>query len=185
MTNDHEQNWSVLKSDYLHKEPWLTVRKDVLKMPGGHIIPAYYVHEYPDWVNVIAITREGLFVFVRQYRHGLGSIYYELCAGVRDPEDASPLKAAQRELLEETGYGKGEWEEIMVISANPSTTSNLTYCYLATNVELISEPSLDESEDISVHLFTSDEVKCLLESDQIVQALHAAPLWKYMAQHPK
>ena len=40
-------------------------------------------------------------------------------AGVCEKEDASPLISAQRELWEETGYGKGNWQEYMVISANP------------------------------------------------------------------
>ena len=64
-----DKPWQVLSSEYLFREPWLTVRRDHLLLPNGNHIPAYYVMEYPDWVNVIAITREGQFVLVRQYRH--------------------------------------------------------------------------------------------------------------------
>ena len=87
-------------------------------------------------------------------------------------------------MLEETGYGNGNWSEWMIISANPSTHSNLTYCYLATDVEPLSGQHLDETEELSVHLLTFDEVRELLQTDQIKQATHAAPLWKYMATHP-
>ncbi|MDR2805091.1 MAG: NUDIX hydrolase, partial [Dysgonamonadaceae bacterium] len=67
--------------------------------------------EYPDWINVIAINKAKQFVFVKQYRHGIGSVHFELCAGVCEKEDASPLISAQRELMEETGYGNGVWVE--------------------------------------------------------------------------
>lgn len=177
------KKWKTLKSEYLFRKPWLTVRQDTLEMPGGHRLPAYYVLEYPDWINVLALTRDGRFVFVEQYRPGLGNVYYELCAGVQDPTDASALDAAKRELWEETGYGNGRWEEYMVISANPGTQTNLTHCFLARDVEPVSTQHLEPSEDIAVHLLNLDEVKDLLVNDRIKQALHAAPLWKYMAEN--
>ena len=113
----------------------------------------------------------------------MGRTSYELCAGVCDKEDASPLVSAQRELWEETGYGKGNWQEYMVISANPSTHTNLTHCFLATNVEPIDHQHLEDTEDLSVHLLTFEEVKQLLENNEIMQSLNAAPLWKYVAEH--
>ena len=97
------RKWEVLEREYLFRRPWLTARKDVVKLPNGNIIPEFYVLEYPDWVNVIAITTDEKFVMIRQYRHGLGETRYELCAGVVDPGE-DPLTAAKRELYEETGY---------------------------------------------------------------------------------
>jgi ADP-ribose pyrophosphatase len=99
--------WKTVSSKYLFRRPWLTVRCEDMLLPNGNHIPEYYILEYPDWVNTIAITKEGKFVFVRQYRPGIGRTCYELCAGVCEKEDASPLVSAQRELWEETGYGNG------------------------------------------------------------------------------
>ena len=183
MEEPQNQKWKVLKSEYLAHKPWFTVRCEEVELPNGNIIPEYYVYEYPEWINVIAITKEKQFVFVSQYRHGLGLSAYELCAGVCEKEDASPLVSAQRELLEETGYGNGKWEEIMVVGVNPSTHTNLTYCYLATDVEPLTAQHLEATEDLSVHLLSLEEVKELLLEDKIKQALHAAPLWKYMAMN--
>ena len=114
---------------------------------------------------------------------GFLNIIYSNIQNVCEKEDASPLVSAQRELLEETGYGNGNWSELMVIGVNPSTHTNLTYCYLATDVESVMAQHLEDTEDLSVHLLTLDEVKELLLNDQIKQALHAAPLWKYMAMN--
>ncbi len=180
--NDSDKPWEVISSEYLHRAPWLTVRKDHLVLPNGNHIPSYYILEYPDWVNTIAVTSDGQFVFIRQYRHGLQQTSYELCAGVCEKEDASPLASAQRELLEETGYGNGSWQEYMQISPNPSTHTNITYCFLATGVKKISEQHLEDTESLSVHLLTLAEVKELLQKGEIKQALMAAPLWKYIAE---
>lgn len=183
---DHKtppQKWRVLASEYLHNRPWLTVRKERLQMPNGNIVPDYYVLEYANWVNIIAITPKHEFVLVRQYRHGIGKTCFELCAGVCEPEDASPLVSAQRELLEETGYGRGTWTEFMCLAPNASANTNYSYCFIAEGVEKIGEQTLEESEDLTVHLFSFDEVKSLLENGEIVQATMAAPLWKYMAKN--
>ena len=180
MENTDDRKWEILSTEYLIRRPWLTARRDHVKLPTGVENPEFYVLEYPDWVNVIAITKEGEFVMIRQYRHGLGETRYELCAGVSE-EGEDPVESARRELYEETGYGGGEWQLWMTISANPSTTNNLTYCYLATGVERISSQHLEETEDITVHLLTEAEVKELLVTDEIRQALMAAPLWKYFS----
>lgn len=183
ITGREESGWKVLSSEYLFRRPWLTVRREYLQLPNGNRVPEYYVLEYPDWVNTIAVTREGQFVMIRQFRNGLGVTAYELCAGVCEKEDASPLVSAQRELWEETGYGGGHWREFMTISANPGSQNNLTHCFLATDVERISGQHLEATESISVHLLSLDEVKELLLADAIPQALNAAPLWKYMAEN--
>lgn len=175
-----ERKWKTLKSEYLIRRPWLTARRDTVELPNGNVNDEFYVLEYPDWVNILAITDGGEFVMIRQYRHGIGQTRYELCAGVVDPGE-EPLEAAKRELWEETGYGGGEWESTMVISGNPSTTNNLTHCYLAKGVRRVSGQHLEGTEDISVHLLTVDDVRQLLLDDGIKQSLMLAPLWRYFA----
>ena len=89
---------------------------------GGGEIPEYYVLEYPDWVNTIARTCTGEFVFVRQYRRGLDRTCFELCAGVRDPQDATPdRRRPAGNCWRRQDSGGGQWSELMVVSANPST----------------------------------------------------------------
>lgn len=174
------KKWKTLSSEYLHRRPWLTVRKDVVQLPNGVIHDEYYVLEYPTWVNIIARTRNGKYVMVEQYRHGLQEIFTELVAGIAEPGE-QPIEAARRELLEETGYGNGEWRLNMVICANPGSQNNLTYSFIANGVEKISEQHLDTTEDVEVKLLDESEVIDLISSDKMKQALMAAPLWKYFA----
>lgn len=183
MNNTDNKSWKVLKSEYLSNQPWFTVRKEHVQLPNGNEIPDYYILDYPNWVTIIAITKDQKFILVHQYRHGIGYSSMELCAGVCEKEDESPLVSAQRELLEETGYGNGKWQKFMEISANPGTHSNMDYCYLATDVEKISDQHLDATEDITVHLLSLEELIDLLNKDGIKQSMHVAPLWKYLAQN--
>ena len=100
---DNEMSkWKVLDREYIIRRPWLTARRDKVELPDGRINEEYYVLEYPDWVNVIAITQEGQFIMEQQYRHGLEVNSIELPCGVMEKGE-QPLEAAQRELLEETG----------------------------------------------------------------------------------
>ena len=170
--------WKVLSSEYIVQRPWLTARKDVLQMPDGRVNPEFYVLEYPSWVNVIARDREGRFVMVRQYRHGLGAMSTELVAGDVEAGE-EPEAAARRELMEEAGYGGGRWTLQAVISGNPSTTNNLTYCFLAEDVEHLGSQHLDATESIEPLLLSRDELMDLMMSDEMKQSLMLAPLWRY------
>ena len=178
-----DKKWNVISSNYISQKPWFTVRSEHLLLPTGKEIPEYFILEYPSWVNTIAITKDKQFVMVRQYRPALNRTSFELCAGVCDESDSSILFSAQRELLEETGYGGGNWQQYMVISANPATHNNLTYCFLAVDVEPVQEQELDATEDIEVHILSPKQVKELLISGEIVQSLNAAPLWRYFAEN--
>lgn len=174
------EKWETLSSEYLYRRPWLTVRKDMVKLPNGVINPEHYVLEYPDWVNVIAITKEGKFVMIEQYRHGLDDVFIELPAGVIEPGE-TPLEGAKRELKEETGFGGGIWQEYTVVCQNPSICNNMTHCFLALDVEPFDTQHLEASEDIRVLLLSREEVITLLQEDKIKQSLMTTPLWKYFA----
>lgn len=183
MEKPENRRWKVLSSEYLSRKPWFTVRHEEMELPSGARIPDYYLFEYPDWVNVLARTVDGRYVFVTQYRPGLDDTCYELVAGVMDPDDTSPEAAARRELLEESGYGGGRWRRMMVLSANPATHTNLTHCFVTEGVEKLSGQHLDATEELDVALLREEQVRELLLSDGIKQSLQAAPLWRYFAEN--
>ena len=169
--------WKVLDSSYLFKDMWFKVRKDTCQRPDGRIVAPYYVYEFPEWVTAVALTRDGRFIFERQYRHALGLTQFELPGGCMDPGDEGPEQAVARELLEETGYTFERVTSLGRISPNPSTNNNWMHFFLATGGELVQPQRLDENEDIEVHLFTLDEVKGMLRRNEVVQSMHCTALF--------
>ena len=143
-----------------------------------------YAYLYDLQGDVIAITDDGQFVMERQYRHGLGKTCFEIPAGVIEKGE-TPLEAAKRELMEETGYGEGEWKEIMSVSGNSSTTNNISHCFVAKGVKKIGTQHLDSTEDLEVVLLDRSQVWDLMVNDQVKQALMAAPLWRFFAENQK
>lgn len=170
-------NWKTLKKEYLFKDNWFTVRKDTCERPDGKIISPYYVYEFPTWVTAVALTREGQFVFEKQYRHAAGLTMFEIPGGCVDPTDATLEDAIARELKEETGYVFEQFTYLGKTSANPSTHNNWMHFYLATGGEKATGQELDDFEDIEVHLLSLAEVKRMLKENEIVQSMHTTALF--------
>ncbi|GAB3925174.1 NUDIX hydrolase [Mucilaginibacter myungsuensis] len=168
--------WKLLHSEYIHKGPWATLRTDRCEMPDGRIMPDYYVLEYPNWVNGVAITEDGKILMVRQYRHAAGIVSLEIPGGVIDGDEA-PIDAMRRELLEETGYLFEDIELTATIYPNPATATNQTFCYLAKGGKKVQAQDLDEHEEIIVEQYTIAEIKQLLADNKIPQALHCTALF--------
>ncbi|MBL0335316.1 MAG: NUDIX hydrolase [Chitinophagaceae bacterium] len=169
--------WQTLSSEYIFKDRWFTVRKDICLTPGGVTVNPYYVYEFPVWVGGVAMTADGKFIMVRQYRHALGETGIEIPGGCVDEGDADYQSAIARELLEETGYTFSKYEYLGRISPNPSTNTNLLHMFLATGGVKTNEQSLDANEEIDVVLLSADDVKTLLKENRIVQAMHVTALF--------
>ena len=173
-------NWKIESSSYPFTCPWLKVRKDVVKLPNGVVVPDFYVTEAPDWVNVIAITTDGKFIIEEQYRHGIQKVCFELCAGMVD-EGEAPLEAAKRELLEETGYSGGNWTAFGMSVPDASGSTVKCYHFIATDVERKQNPKPEKTEDIKIHLLTEQQLKQIMLDGRIAEAVMLAPLWRYFA----
>jgi 8-oxo-dGDP phosphatase len=177
--------WESLEKDYLFRRPpWLTLRHQHFRLPTGREIKDYWISEFPPWANVVAVTKDDELVLVRQYRPGLEAVHYELPAGVVD-EGEDCETAARRELREETGFGGGHWSLLSRLSANPALQDNLTWSFLAEGVERLDNAAPEQTEDLRVHLVKVDEVLALFDQGDMVQALHAAPLLRYLLGRTK
>jgi ADP-ribose pyrophosphatase len=171
--------WKVNNSEYIYKSRWLTVRKDSVCTDKGVNIDDFYVLEYPTWVNVVAKTEDGNYIVERQYRHGLKRDAYEICAGVCE-EGEEPLSAAQRELLEETGFGGGQWSLIGKFAPNANSMNNWCYSFLAEGVTKLQDPKQEPTEDITVLQVNKKELLKLMKDGQIVEGVMLAPLWQHL-----
>jgi 8-oxo-dGTP pyrophosphatase MutT (NUDIX family) len=140
--------WKVLKSLDIFKAGFFKCRADECQLPDGRIMPRYYVLEFPDWVNVVAITADNQIVLVEQYRHAAQATFLEVPGGGTHPGCEDPLEAGRRELLEETGYESSTWINCGFHYPNPALQSNRMHTFLALNCKHIQAPQLDPYEDL-------------------------------------
>lgn len=158
------------------------VRIDTMQHPISDEVMDRVVLQTVDWVNVVAITREGRIVMVEQYRFGVSELTIEPVGGLIDAGEES-LEAGRRELLEESGYGNGRWTSLGTVQANPAIHNNRCHHWLVEDVEFVQDPTPDAGEAIRVHLMTLEDVKAGIASGAIRHSLGLSalsrvfPLW--------
>lgn len=171
--------WRVHGSETLVSDlPYIHLRRDMVQRRADSNTHAYYVIEQSAWVQALAITADDKMVLVRQYRYGIDRSSLEVPGGYAEP-DEDPRDAALRELLEETGYGGGDWAPLITLAPNPAMLTNWLHCFVGVGVERIAEPTLDENEDVTVELHPADSIDALIAGEQVVHALHAVSLFAY------
>lgn len=131
----------------------------------------FYVLNTHDWVNVIGLTPGREVLLVSQFRHGSGAVSLEIPGGAVDRRDVSPLEAAKRELLEETGYQASEWISLGSVRPNPAILDNRCHFYLALGAERVAELNLDEAEELECILSPLEGIGKQIREGRINHAL--------------
>ena len=167
--------WKVVETSYFRPR----FRVDKCELPNGNFLDATIL-EFNAWANIVALTRDGQVVLVRQYRHGVCDVLLEFPGGVVERGE-DPVEGAKRELLEETGYSASNVIQLGKLYPNPAFQTNTLYCFLALDAERVGEQSLDAGEDIEVHLVQLDELIEMARQGQFPHALQAAVLLQALA----
>jgi ADP-ribose pyrophosphatase len=136
----------VLSSKEAYRGPVFWVTTDQVLEPTGVRVRRDVVR-HSGSVVVLAVdesTGSPRVLLEKQYRHAAGRFLYELPAG-RIDEGENELKAAKRELLEETGYSARSWKRVLRFWASPGFVAETMSVYLARNLTLgTAHPEDDE-----------------------------------------
>jgi 8-oxo-dGTP pyrophosphatase MutT (NUDIX family) len=173
---DSPSPWATLGSEVLLDDRWIRLRADRIRTQAGAEIAPWYVLDYPDWCAVVPLTEDGRLVMVRQWRHAAQCWSLELPGGVMDPGDADPVAAARRELLEETGYGGGEWRYLFAGAPNPAIQTNRMHVVLATGLRCLGSPTPDAGEAIRVERHDPAALLAALPQGALGQMMHVGAL---------
>jgi 8-oxo-dGTP pyrophosphatase MutT (NUDIX family) len=131
--NKHWMNkhWKHLSHKIVHKNPWYLVRQDKVLTPEGKN-GTYNVIEKRPAAFIVAVDTQNRVALIKLYRYPTKRNSIEIPAG--GIENEPPLKAAKRELMEETGLTAKHWKKISVTQVANSTMDQLGYYYVATGL---------------------------------------------------
>ena len=169
--------WKTIKTKKLIEDKWLTLRADMCETERGVIVDPFYVVECTDWVEIVAFDDNENILLIQQYRHGARKISTEIPSGAMESGDDSPIAAAQRELLEETGCTADRFEHVGWLHPNPARQNNRNHCILAMGTRVIQEPKPDLTEDIRFEFVPLKTLIELIEKGTFFQALHISSLF--------
>ena len=161
----------TLERQELFKGRFLHAFRDTVRLPdGGEATREYVVH--PGAVVVVPLL-EGSdghtrVVLERQYRYPVGQVMVELPAGKLDAGE-DPLRCAQRELLEETGYRAREWARAGQMHLAIAYSTEVIHIYFARGLAP-GERQLDPGEFLDVFSATPDELMAWCRAGQVTDA---------------
>ena len=133
---DTPETWPVVSSSELLRGRLVTVRADKVRMPGNNVAERDVV-VHPGAVAVLALDDAGQVLLIRQYRHPVSRLLWEIPAGLRDVAGEPPWHTARRELLEEAGYRARDWRVLADYYSSPGFTTERLRIFLARELEFV------------------------------------------------
>ena len=160
------QAWKTLSRRVVFDQaPWLVVEYHTVELPDGRQIPDWSWVRTPDYINVVVQTEAGQYLCFRQRKYAVPEPMLSLVGGYIKPGEP-PLAAAQRELLEETGYVSDDWVTLGQFLVDPNrgiATGNL---FLARGAHKAGEIDSDDLEEQEVMMLSRQELEQALAAGE-------------------
>lgn len=149
---------TVSRRTILDHSEYLSVESHAIQLPDGDLIEDWPWVIASDASIVLAETRDREYVCFRQTKYAIDGTSLAPVGGMIDASE-SPLEAAKRELLEETGYAAEEWTELGRYVLEPNRGVSVATLFLARGAERIAEPDSDDLEDQQLLLLDRDALE--------------------------
>ncbi|MFK8243498.1 MULTISPECIES: NUDIX hydrolase [unclassified Facklamia] len=176
-----QQDERLVSSNQIFDGHIMQLYVNQLRLDTGVIVEREIIHHLPA-VCVLA-TDEDKVVLVKQYRPAIAREIYEIPAGLLDMEQGgleASLVGAKRELEEETAYQAEQWREISTFYVSPGYLDEQITLFHATDLSKVENPlAQDENENVTVHKFTKQEIRMMIQSGEIIdlKTLFALQYW--------
>jgi ADP-ribose pyrophosphatase len=147
MEDQAMKSWKILsRHTILDRGKYLRVENHVIELPDGCIISDWPWIITPDFINVVAVTERGEFLCFRQTKYAVAGSSLAVVGGYLDPGE-TPLAAAQRELLEETGYNAADWIDLGHYPVDGNRGAGTAHLFLANGARRVTAPEADDLEE--------------------------------------
>jgi 8-oxo-dGTP pyrophosphatase MutT (NUDIX family) len=130
---DSEETWEITGSQEHFSGRVISVRTDAVRMSDGSVAKRDYV-VHPGAVAVLALDDDDRVLLIRQYRHPVRRLLWELPAGIRDVPGEPLVECAARELAEEAAYRAGTWHTLVDLYTSPGMSDERIRVFLARDV---------------------------------------------------
>lgn len=130
-------------------------------------------------VQVVAVKENGNVLLIREYCCGTGRYEVSLPKGAMDHPHEPVFDAANRELMEEAGYGARTLTELKPLSLSPAYMGHMIHVVLAEDLFPKRLPG-DEPEPVEVMEHPLEDIDSLLQWEDFTEARAFAAL--YMAR---
>lgn len=157
------KKWKELSRKIVFEKYGRKLEKVIYKLPDGREAD-YYIKEEGVPVCVLPFTKDKKVILAKQFRPGPKEILLEIPGGKMEKGE-TPKKAAERELLEETGF-QGKIELVSRVRHCAYSTIK-RYCFVALDCGKISKPKNDKNEFIKVEIIPVREFRKLLRSGRL------------------
>jgi 8-oxo-dGTP pyrophosphatase MutT (NUDIX family) len=181
MKNEKSLIWTLEDRKTIFETRVFTIAALKSLSPEGET-GTFTVMDAPDWAIIIPVLKkndEDHFVMVRQWRHGSQELSLEFPGGVFEPGEDS-LKAASREMQEETGFTANKMEYAGVMSPNPAIMSNHVHFFIARDLTDTGKQDLDNDEFVDIEIIPAKKVIANMGRAPYVHALMASALCFYL-----
>ena len=139
---DEPASWPVVSSAEVARGRLVTLRTDKVRTPDDELAERDVVL-HPGAVAVLALDDVQQVLLIRQYRHPVGRLLWEIPAGLRDVSGEPPWATARRELIEEAGYRARDWRVLADYYTSPGFTTERLRVFLARDLEFVPEAERD------------------------------------------
>lgn len=167
----------LISSSEVCRTPIFRITMDHAVDPQGFEIVRAIVQHQGSAV-MMPVDERGRILLVRQYRLPARAYLWELPAGRVDPGE-TVLRAAKRELREETGYTARRWTKLVSFWASPGYVAEKMTIYAATELTA-GEAQPMEDERIETRWFTLKQIEDMIDAGKLTdgKTIIAASLWR-------
>jgi ADP-ribose pyrophosphatase len=147
----------IARREVADLRPWVRLWAEDVRLPDGRVVEGFASIEMPDYAVVVALTPGGDVIVEHNYKHGPRRVCLNLPAGYLEPGE-EPLAAAQRELLEETGYAAAEWVPLGRFATDGNRGGGTGFFFLARGARQVAKPDAGDLEELTIGLLPLGEL---------------------------